>query len=211
MAVLDSILSRGLHPSNLPYPIPNGTQVPTWADLDPSAVGVWSPTVASAYAAGPSASITPGLASPSPSSPSTPVGAIAGGVVGGAALFIGVGFGIGFLCFRVRRQSRQMQEDMTSSNVGRMHSGALPGQMSGNTPGSQATTAPLQQPQPRYSFYPRGVNETKLLSSAPSTPKLRAVQLRFPSGLRSSRALEIHSAGGAKDPIPGTVLQNISN
>lgn len=157
-----------------PYPIPGGTQVPTWADMDPSAVGFWSPTVASAYAAGPSASITPRSTSPSPTSTagpttvyvtvtpsgtgrstsSTPVGAIAGGVVGGVALLIAVGFGIWFLCFRERRQPLQMQEDMISPNVGGMYSGALPGHMFANTPGSQATTAPLQQPQPHYQFYP---------------------------------------------------------
>lgn len=33
-----------------PYPIPAGTQVPTWADIDPTTVGFWSPTIASAYA-----------------------------------------------------------------------------------------------------------------------------------------------------------------
>ncbi|KIO22341.1 hypothetical protein M407DRAFT_28136 [Tulasnella calospora MUT 4182] len=214
-----------------PYSIPNGTQVPTWADLDPSAVGVWSPTVASAYAVGPSASITPGLTSPSPSSPSTPVGAIAGGVVGGAALFIAVGFGIGFLCFRVRRQPRQMQEDMTSSNVGGMYSGALPGQMysgalpgqmysgalpgqmysgalpghmSANTPGSQVTTAPLQQPQPPYSPYPPSLTINQSLpSSDHDVPHLDAESTRqnfYPQHLAPQSFGQFSSASPQASP-----------
>ncbi|KIO27835.1 hypothetical protein M407DRAFT_232003 [Tulasnella calospora MUT 4182] len=165
-----------------PYPIPAGTQVPTWADIDPSAAGYWSPVMASDYAVGPSASITPGSTSPSPTSTlrpttvyipvtqapipsgtsgptSTPVGAIAGGVVGGVVLLIAIGFGIWFSCFREQRQPQQMQNDMRSSNFGGMYGGPIPGQMlagqmSPATPGSQATTAPLQQQQPAYRFYP---------------------------------------------------------
>ncbi|KAG9044685.1 hypothetical protein FS837_007700 [Tulasnella sp. UAMH 9824] len=158
-----------------PYPIPAGTQVPAWAYMDPSAVGFWSPTIASSYAVGPSASITPGSASPSPTSTqrpttifvqvtpspipsptdrsaSTPAGAIAGGVVGGVILLIVIGLGIWFSCFREQSQPQPMQNDMMSPNMGGTYGGALPGQMFAGqtTPGS---TAPLQQPQPAYRVY----------------------------------------------------------
>ncbi|KAG8930775.1 hypothetical protein FRC01_002279 [Tulasnella sp. 417] len=167
-----------------PYPIPAGTQVPPWAAMDPSEAGFWSPTIASAYAVGPSASITPGSTSSFPtstvrpttvfvpvtqgpiptgttvskSSP-TPVGAIAGGVVGGVLLLIAIGVGIWFACFREQKQPQQMQNDMRSTNDGGMYGGPLPGQMFGgqmspNTPGSQA---PLQHQQPAYRFYPPSV------------------------------------------------------
>lgn len=161
--------------TNYPYPIPPGTQVPTWAYMDQSAVGFWSPVMASSYALGPSASITPVSTSPSPTSTvgpttvfvsvtptpsetqrsasSTPVGAIVGGVVGGVALLVAIAVGIWFCCLRKQRQPQQIQEDMRPSNVGAMYNGAFPGQMSPTTPGSQGTTALLQPPQSHYPFY----------------------------------------------------------
>ncbi|KAG8943188.1 hypothetical protein FRC04_003151 [Tulasnella sp. 424] len=176
-----------------PYPIPAGTQVPTWANIDPTTVGFWSPTIASAYAVGPSASITPGSTSPSPTSTSrpttviihvtptptpegktsetsTPVGAIAGGVVGGVVLLIVIALGIWFSCFREQRPTtQQYQNDMRSWAPGGTYHAVPSGHMSPNTPGS---TAPLQQQQPSYRFYPpsaQSPSNPTIPQSAPSS------------------------------------------
>ncbi|KAG9050840.1 hypothetical protein FS837_001950 [Tulasnella sp. UAMH 9824] len=96
-----SYVSKGF-----PETVPPETDIPEWAYLDPTAVGIWDPTAAQQFATNGTTS-NPSIA-PVPSASSTPsscrqtkktvnVGAIAGGVIAGMALLAALGFLIRWL------------------------------------------------------------------------------------------------------------------
>ncbi|KAG8952430.1 hypothetical protein FRC04_004490 [Tulasnella sp. 424] len=87
--------------NNFPQTVPSDTAVPGWADLDPTAAGIWNPTAAQQYATTGSSGNSTVTPVPSASGgKKTNVGAIVGGVIGGIALLAAIGFLVWFLMRR---------------------------------------------------------------------------------------------------------------
>ncbi|KAG8922947.1 hypothetical protein FRC01_013420 [Tulasnella sp. 417] len=183
--------------NRFPETVPPETDVPGWADLDPTTAGIWNPTAAQQFATNGTTNnpqVTPVPTSTPSGGGKTNVGAIVGGVIGGIALLAALGFLIWWLMRRSSYGKGQKVTPAPYTDAGLGDPGYGAGEhgyeKEGYPPhrldmGTPAPSAPLMAGSPMKPYDPSDPSTFPTSPSYPTSPAPGSTLVSHDTGIQS--------------------------